>query len=273
MNQTSPHARKIAVVGGGLTGLAAAHRLLELAPELEVTVFEAADRHGGVVHTEHVDGFCIEHSADNFITNVPWAIDLCRRIGIESKLTQTDESRRRALVVRAGRLYGIPEGFMLMAPSRLWPLATTRLLSPLGKLRLACEYFVPRRPDMEDESFASFARRRLGREAYQRLVQPLVGGIYTADPEKLSVAAALPRFWEMEWEHGGLIRGTRAEAAEKSAASGADSGARYSLFVAPTEEWASLETRSSSGCPREPFGSLHACMRSAVLRTMGGVLK
>lgn len=233
MNQTSPNAQQIAVIGGGITGLAAAHRLCEIAPDVEVILFEADGRFGGILHTEHVDGYCIEHSADNFITNVPWGIDLCRRIGIEADLMETNASRRRALVVRDGRLHPIPEGFMLMAPARLWPLVTTPLLSPLAKLRLACEYFVPRRHGLDDESLASFATRRLGREAYERLVQPLVSGIYTADPEKLSVPAALPRFWEMEETHGSLIRGARAESANSNKNGAAESGARYSLFVAP----------------------------------------
>jgi oxygen-dependent protoporphyrinogen oxidase len=104
----------------------------------------------------------------------------------------------------------VPEGFVLLAPARLWPLVTTPLLSPWGKLRLLAEYFVPARRDAADESLASFATRRLGREAYERIVQPLVGGIYTADPERLSLQATLPRFLEMERRYGSLIRAARA---------------------------------------------------------------
>jgi oxygen-dependent protoporphyrinogen oxidase len=116
----------------------------------------------------HRDGFLVEHSADNFITNVPWAVDLCRRVGLGDELIATRVEQRGALVVHRGKLVRIPEGFMLLAPSRLWPLITTPLLSPWGKLRLLAEPLVPRRAASEDESLAAFARRRLGREAYER---------------------------------------------------------------------------------------------------------
>ncbi|HEV2969495.1 MAG TPA: protoporphyrinogen oxidase [Pirellulales bacterium] len=198
--------RRIAVIGGGIAGLAAAHRLLELDPSVRVTLFEASGRLGGSLHTVSRDGFLIEQGADSFITNVPWGVDLCRRIGLADELIGTNPEGRRAFVVRRGRLRPVPDGFMLMAPSRIWPVLTTPILSPLGKLRLAWEFFIPRRSGDGDESLASFVRRRLGREAFERLVQPLVAGIYTADPEKLSLAGTVPRFQEMERQHGGLIR-------------------------------------------------------------------
>jgi oxygen-dependent protoporphyrinogen oxidase len=127
---------------------------------------------------------------------------------------------------------------MLLAPARLWPLVTTPLLSPWGKLRLLAEYFVPRRKSRGDESLASFARRRLGREAFERIVQPLVGGIYTADPERLSLHATLPRFVDMERRHGSLIRAARA--VKNSSDNSAESGARYGLFVTPRDGLSSL---------------------------------
>ncbi|HWA99429.1 MAG TPA: protoporphyrinogen oxidase [Pirellulales bacterium] len=228
--------RRIAVIGGGISGLAAAHRLVELDPRLELTLFEASDRLGGVLQTERRDGYLIERSADNFITNVPWAIDLCRRLGLSDDLLPTRAADRRAFVVRRGRLYPVPEGFTLMAPTRIAPLVTTPLLSVRGKLRLLAEALVPRRPDAgTDESLASFVTRRFGRETFQRLVQPLVGGIYTADAEQLSLAATLPRFLEMEREHGSLIRAMLRQRKSRSASGAGESGARYSLFTAPRE--------------------------------------
>ena len=125
-------------------------------------------------------------------------MDLCRRIGIADELIETDARFRRAFVVHRGRLVPVPEGFTLMSPAKIWPILTTPLLSPLGKLRLACEYLTPARRDHADESLESFAVRRFGREAFERLIQPLIGGIYTADPAKLSMAATLPQFLEME---------------------------------------------------------------------------
>lgn len=224
---SSAHKRVI-VIGAGITGLAAAHRLRELAPDVDVTVLEAGPRAGGVLETVRLDRYLIEHSADNFITNVPWAIDLCRRIGLADELIATSTEQRGALVVHRGKIERVPAGFMLMAPARLWPMLTTPLLSPLGKLRLLAERFIPRRRSPGDETLASFARRRLGREVFENIVQPLVGGIYTADPEKLSLAATLPRFLEMERKHGSLIRAARA--AENPAPENTESGVRYGLF-------------------------------------------
>src|SRR5579863_4649179 len=201
--------RNIAVIGGGIAGLAAAHRLHELAPSSSITLFEASDRLGGVLRTEREDGFLLELGADNFITNVPWGVELCRRIGLERELVETNPNHRRALIVREGALYPVPEGFMLMEPRELLPVLTSRLLSLRGKARLLGEFFIRSRQTDGDESLASFARRRLGREAFERLVQPLAAGIYTADPEKLSLAATMPRFLEMERNHGGLIRAAR----------------------------------------------------------------
>ncbi len=233
------HSRHVAVIGGGITGLAAAHRLGELDPAIQLTLLEAGSRLGGVLETERRDGFLVEQSADNFITNVPWATELCRRLGMADQLQPTREANRRAFVVRRGRLVPIPAGFVIMAPSRIGSLLTTPLLSPLGKLRLLAEPFVPVRPGGNDESLAAFATRRLGRETYQRLVQPLVGGIYTADPEKLSMEAALPRFREMEVAHGSLLRAARREArAERQGSAGA--GARYGMFLAPRGGMSSL---------------------------------
>jgi oxygen-dependent protoporphyrinogen oxidase len=208
--------------------LAAAHRLTELDRQLNIVVLEAGARAGGVLQTVIRDGFLIEQSADNFITNVPWAVDLCRRIGLDDQLISTRTEQRGALVVHRGRLVRVPEGFVLLASARLWPLVTTPILSPLGKLRLLAERFVPRRAESGDESLAAFARRRLGREVFERLVQPLVGGIYTADPEQLSLAATMPRFIEMERRWGSLIRAARAD---RNSAGNQESGARYGLFA------------------------------------------
>jgi oxygen-dependent protoporphyrinogen oxidase len=225
-----PQPRRIAVIGGGIAGLAAAHRLVELDPSCKITLFEASDRLGGVISTVHRDGFQVERSSDNFITTIPWGVNLCKRLGLAEQLIQTNSAYRRTFVVHAGRLYRLPEGFLMMAPTRMWPLAVTPLLSPLGKLRAAMEYFIPARKDPADESMARFVRRRLGREVFDRLVEPLVSAVYAADMEKLSVLATLPRFREMELQYGSLIRAMRRQ--KKSTPHvGSESGARYSMFV------------------------------------------
>jgi oxygen-dependent protoporphyrinogen oxidase len=181
------------VVGGGITGLAAAHRLVEASREgdrpVEVTLLEATARLGGTIQTEHRDGFLLEGGADAVISEKPWALALAERIGLGPRLCRTDDRFRRTYVVRAGRLQPLPEGFVLLAPTRLWSVATSPVFSWRGKLRMALELLLPARAAEGDESLGSFVRRRFGREVLERVAQPLVGGIYTADPERLSLAA------------------------------------------------------------------------------------
>ncbi|MAT14435.1 MAG: protoporphyrinogen oxidase [Planctomyces sp.] len=226
---------RIAVIGAGISGLTAAHRLIELAEEknsaIDLSVYEAAPRAGGLLGTERIGDYLVELGGDMFVTNKPWAVDLCKRLGLEDQLIETEKVNRRAFVLSKGKPVEVPLGFNLMAPARIWPMVVTPLLSWKAKLRMGWEYFVtPRRNVEEDESLASFVRRRLGKEALERLIQPLVGGIYTSDPEKLSLSATLPRFIDMEREHGSLIRAMRRQS--KSASENqAATGARYSLFM------------------------------------------
>jgi oxygen-dependent protoporphyrinogen oxidase len=246
-SEKRPH---VAVLGGGITGLAAAHRLSELAPEVKTTLFEAKQRVGGILKTDRRDGFLLECGADNFITNLPEALDLCRRIGFEDQLVNTNDRLRQAFVVSKGKLCSLPDGFIVMAPSKLWPLVTTPILSPLGKLRMAWEYFVRSR-HTGDESLASFATRRFGRQTYERLIQPLVGSIYAMNPDRLSLQATLPRFIEMEQKYGSLIRGALKQRAAQKQRSTAGSGAPYSLFMAPREGMSALVSALADRLPDE----------------------
>jgi protoporphyrinogen/coproporphyrinogen III oxidase len=246
--QKQPSTPRIAIIGGGIAGLAAAHRAVELNPACSITLFEAGPRLGGVLSTVSRDGFQVEQSADNFITTIPWGIDLCKRLGLEGQLIQTNPNYRRTFVVRRGRLHRLPDGFLMMAPTQMWPLAVTPILSPLGKLRSALEYFIPPRKSEEDESMAAFVRRRLGREAFERLVEPLVSAVYAADLEQLSVLATLSRFRDMERDHGSLIRAMRHQM--KSKPKGAsESGARYSMFVTLREGLTSIVDAISAKLP------------------------
>ncbi len=226
---------RVVVVGAGLTGLAAAHRLVTRASvtrrPLEVVVLDAKDRIGGAIWTKSVDGFTLEGGADSFITNKPWAFDLCHELGLGDQIIGTDDRNRRSFVVRKGKLLPVPEGFVLMAPSKLGPLLRSPILSIRGKIRMLMDLVIPRKTDDGDESLASFVRRRLGREALDRLVQPLVGGIYTADPNELSLNATLPQFPMMEQKHGSLIRGAIRQARVAKAVERSGSGARYGLFA------------------------------------------
>lgn len=221
---------RIVIIGGGISGLAAAHRILELNPATHVTVLEASDRLGGTIQTEYRDGFLLERGPDSFISEKPHALALAKRLGLESQLIQTNEELRRSFIVRDGRLRAVPDGFQLMAPSRMWPFITSDIFSLAGKARMAADLILPRKNTngRTDESLASFVRRRLGEEALARMAQPMVGGIYTADPETLSLRATLPRFLDMEQKHRSLILAMlRQGRAQKIGTS----GARYSLFV------------------------------------------
>ncbi len=272
-----------AVVGGGISGLAAAYRLSKLAPNARLTLLEGSDRLGGVLDTHRADGILFERGADSFITRFPWGVELCREIGFDDQLLSTNEAYRRALVVRSGKLHPVPEGFVIMRPERLVPLVLSPILSLRGKLRVLTEPWRRRpneihEPDF-DESVASFARRRLGNEAFERLVQPLLAGIYTADPEKLSLAATMPQFLKSEREHGSLLRSVwnaRKEnrggpAAADRKALGAkhgkaldakhskaldaklskDSGASYSLFVTPRDGLSSMIGALADQLPKD----------------------
>jgi len=248
MSQPVPSPRNIAVVGGGISGLAAAHHLSELDPKIQLKLFEASDELGGVLKTVRRDDYLIEQSADMFITRDPWALGLCKRIGFDDQLIPTNTTHRKAFVVNRGRLVEVPGGFTLMSPSRVWPVLTTPLLSWRGKLRLAGDYFKAAKKDDADESLKSFATRRFGRETYERLIQPLIGGIYTADPEKLSMRATMPQFVELEKKHGSLIRGMRRQ---NKRSSGDDAkGARYGLFVTPREGMSSLVAAIAAKLPQ-----------------------
>ncbi|MBL8813666.1 MAG: protoporphyrinogen oxidase [Planctomycetaceae bacterium] len=247
MNEAAPQSSatqpfRVAIIGGGITGLATAQRLKKLSPKIDVTIFEASRRLGGIIRTEEADGLLMELGPDSFITNKPGGIQLCEEIGYSDKLIPTDARFRRSLVLSNGRPQPVPDGFMLMAPAKPWAILSTPVLSFTGKLRLLWEYFKGRpASSAADESLASFVRRRFGTETLDRLVQPLVGGIYTSDPEKLSLRATMPRFLDMEAKYGSVIRGTLAEAKSSARSPGggssgdasSGSGARYGLFAAP----------------------------------------
>lgn len=232
--------KKVAIVGGGISGITAALELSQQ-PGVSVRLFDSAERLGGVLETVRTDRYLIERSADNFATLIPDARLLSDRFGLLPQLIHPNTQGRQAFVYLNGRVHPIPEGFSLMQPTRIGSIITTRLLTWPGKLRLLGEYWVSPRPTVpdgqpDDESLESFAVRRLGREVFDRLVEPIVGGIFTADPKTLSMAATLPQFLNMERTSGGLIRGyLRSKQEDAAAAARRASGARYEQFMAPRD--------------------------------------
>ena len=251
--------RVVAVVGGGIAGLAAAHRLVEHAragADLDVVLLEGSGRLGGSLGTERHGGFLLEHGADSMITEKPWGLALCERVGLADRMVGTREGDRRTYVVHAGRLEPLPEGFLLLAPTALWPLARSSIFSLRGKARMALDLVLPRGRTGDDESLGAFVRRRLGVEALERVADPLVGGIYTADPEQLSLAATMPRFLEVERAHRSVILGLR----RTGTAKGGAAGARYGLFVAPADGMGALVEAVARRLP-EGVVRMHAAVR------------
>lgn len=225
---------RVAIIGGGISGMTAALRLAELSTPrrpIEIHLFESAAKLGGLVGSQRIGDCLIERGADSFITNKPGGVRLCRKLGLESQLIGTDDRNRRSLILAHGTPVETPEGLNLIAPGSAWSILKSPILSWKGKLRCLLEPLVPRREQDGDESLASFTTRRLGQEMLDRIVQPMVGGIYTADPEKLSLLSTLPRFLEMERRHGSLFEAMHANDGLVGGAEREASGARYGLFA------------------------------------------
>ncbi len=202
---------RVAVVGGGIAGLAAAYNLEEGARSsgipLECTLIERDVRLGGKVVTAHLDGFTVEGGPDSFLSEKPWAIDLCKRLGIYDRLISPNDASKQVWILWNGKLRTLPDGVLLVVPTRFQPFVFSTLISPLGKLRMGLDLVIPARRDASDESVADFIRRRLGGEALDRIAEPLMGGIHVSDPERQSLLAAFPRFAAIERKHGSLVRG------------------------------------------------------------------
>lgn len=231
------------IVGGGITGLAAAERLAAAgAPFLLV---EAGTRLGGKIVTERVDGFVIEGGPDCFLAAKPAGVALARAVGLEGRLRGTDPAHRRTYVKRRGRLHELPEGITGLVPSRLTPLLTTRILSPLGRLRAGLEALVSARRSGDEESIAQFVTRRFGRDAYDWLVEPLLSGIYAGDGAELSLVATFPQLVSLERGHGSILRAMSRRQA------GAEPGGGPPGFVTPAGGLAELVEAITRRLPAE----------------------
>ena len=211
--------RSIVIVGGGISGLATAYfiqkQALASGVPISCSLVESSPDFGGKIATRNPSGFVIEGGPDSILTQKPWALDLCRELGLTDRLVGTNPSRQPTSVLVGNRLIPLPEGAMLGVPTRFWPFIASPLISWPGKLRMAFDLVIPPRRLSEDESVGDFIRRRLGREAVEKIAEPLMAGIHVADPDRLSLRATFPRFAEMEQRHGSLIRGLRLSSAHK----------------------------------------------------------
>ena len=203
----------VVVVGGGITGLAAAYTLAR--KSIDFLLIEKTQRLGGTIRTEREAGFLLDTGPDAFLAQKPDGVALCRELGIEKRLIPTNPAERAFYVLHDGRLHPLPEGMVLTVPTRILPLASSSLFSLPGKLRMALDLLIPARQG-QDESIASFVRRRLGEEALERLAEPLLAGIHSGDPERLSMSFLFPRFVELEKKYGSLIRGMRKAAPRRN---------------------------------------------------------
>lgn len=209
---------RVVVVGGGIAGLAAALRLERLRPGCEVVLVESRPRIGGTILTEEVSGCVIEGGPDSFLAGKPRGIGLCVELGLTSHLIARDQRDCRTYVRLGSELRPLPAGLTGMIPTRLDTLASSGILSPEGLARFACESELPAGTEAGDESIAAFVTRRMGREAYERLVEPLMSGIYAGDGEQLSLAATFPNLRHLEREYGSVTRGLLGSRSQSAAA-------------------------------------------------------
>jgi protoporphyrinogen/coproporphyrinogen III oxidase len=201
--------KRIAIVGGGISGLAAAYTFSEkrkAGASVEYVVFESSPRLGGVLVTDRVDGCLVEAGPDSFLTEKPWAADLCRKIGLGDQLIGSNDSERKTYIVAKGKLVVMPDGLMFMVPTKIMPTVFSPLFSVRTKMRMAAELFHPPRKANEDETVAEMVKRHYGSEMVDLLADPLLSGVYGGEASQLSVRAVLPRFADMEAKHGSLGR-------------------------------------------------------------------
>ncbi len=220
---------RIVIVGGGIAGLSTAWYLRQQAQSqgirVSITVLEASNRWGGKILTDEVEGFgeepfIVEGGPDSFLTQKPWALQLARELGLEDRLLNTNDEMRKVFVLSGGKPIPLPDGVLLIVPTRFMPFALSPLLSPFAKLRMGLDLVIPAKRDGEDETIAEFIRRRLGNEALDKIAEPLMSGIYNAEAEKQSLLATFPRFRALEEEHGSLIRGMLASRKAHAAPNG-----------------------------------------------------
>lgn len=218
---------KLVVIGAGISGLCAALEAARLAPAPEVEILEAGNSAGGVISTFRSGGFILERGPDSFFADAE-TVDFISGLNSPPSLEATSESGRRVFLMEGGRMTALPDGFFIMTPRKILPFLASPLFSLRGKLRALAEPFVPARAEGDDESAASFVRRRFGDEILQKAAAPLIGGIYCASPEVLGAGAVLREFVKMEKNSGSVLRSVLFDGADKGGG-----GARFGAFLSP----------------------------------------
>ena len=225
--------RTVAVIGGGVSGLSTAYALHEKAAaagiSIRCTVVDAAPDWGGKIVTHRVGDLVTEAGPDSFLSQKPAGLELCAKLGLTDQLINTNETSKRACVFSQGRLRELPEGLVVISPNQLGPFLRSGLLSWSGLARMGLDLAMPVKRSSNDESLASFFRRRMGRQAFERMLEPLMAGIYAGDAEQMSVQATFPRFVELEQQYGSVIRGMMT--ARKAGSSARPAGPKRTMFV------------------------------------------
>jgi protoporphyrinogen/coproporphyrinogen III oxidase len=201
--------KRIAIIGGGISGLSAAYTLeqkRQSGTPVGYVLFESSPRLGGVIRTEQIDGCVVEAGPDSFLTEKPWATELCNKIELSDQLIGSNDSERKTYILAKGKLVEMPDGLMFMVPTKIMPTVRSPLFSLRTKIRMAAEWFHPPHQATEDETVAEMVKRHYGDEMVELLADPLLSGIYGGEASQLSVRAVLPRFADMEAKHGSLGR-------------------------------------------------------------------
>jgi oxygen-dependent protoporphyrinogen oxidase len=202
---------KLVIVGGGIAGLSAAYYARKKSPQAEIVLLEASDRWGGKITTDRVtfdDGqFIIEGGPDTFLATKPWGVTLCKELGLGDRLHGTNPHKKNTYVLNRNRLLPLPDGLAMMIPTNVEAILKSRLVSWFSKARMGLDFILPAKAVNGDESLGAFVSRRLGREAYENLIEPLMSGIYAGDGDQLSLASTFPYLRDLELKYGSLARG------------------------------------------------------------------
>lgn len=225
--------RTVAIVGGGISGLATAFALSERAAaaglSIRCTVLDPGPAWGGKIVTHRIGDLVTEAGPDSFLSNKPAGLQLVEKLGLYGQLINTNETGKKASVYSGGKLRELPEGLVVISPGQIGPFLKSGLLTVGGLIRMGLDLVMPAKRPTGDESLASFFRRRFGRQAFERMMEPLMAGIYAGDAEQMSLKATFPRFLELEQEHGSVIRGMMA--AQATATGEPKASPKRTMFV------------------------------------------
>jgi oxygen-dependent protoporphyrinogen oxidase len=204
--------KRIVIIGGGIAGLSAAYYAKKKIPDAQIALLDADSRWGGKISTDRVasfDGgqFIIEGGPDTFLATKPWGVSLCKELGLGERLHGTNPNQKNTYVLSKGRLFPLPDGLAMMIPTNVSAILRSRLVSWFGKVRMGLDLMLPPHSLNGDESLGAFISRRLGREAYENLIEPLMSGIYAGDGDQLSLASTFPYLRDLEIKYGSLARG------------------------------------------------------------------